>query len=89
MAPARIALTLLVTIAVIAGVVQAQPVASHGVAITIPAYIGIRIVGGGTGARSVVFDFESDPVPYLSALLNGGETPGTYTTVVTNATALP
>ena len=73
MAPARIALTLLVTIAVIAGVAQAQPGASHGVAIAIPSYIGIRIVGGGSGARAVVFDFESDPAPYLSALLGGGE----------------
>ena len=72
MTPARIARMLLVTIAVVAGVALAQPGASHGVAISIPSYIGIRIVGSGSGERAVVFDFESDPAPYLSALLGGG-----------------
>jgi hypothetical protein len=72
-APARTALTLLVTMAVIAGVAQAQPGASQGVAIAIPSYIGIRIVGVGSGARAVVFDFETRPVLHLSALLGGGE----------------
>ncbi len=68
MSHVRIALMLLLTIT---GVAQAQPGASHGVAIGIPSFTGIRIVGSGSGTQSVVFDFQAEPEPYLSALLDG------------------
>lgn len=67
-------ITRFVTIAAIAlaaGLAQAQPSASHGVAIEIPAYLGIRIVGAGTGPRGVVFDLQADPEAYLDVIASG------------------
>jgi hypothetical protein len=44
--------------------------AQHGVTITVPATIGLRIVGAGSGPRDVVFDYAADPVAY-DAAVNG------------------
>ncbi len=55
--------------------------ASHPVAVSVPSYLGIRIVGadGGT-SRSVVFDYGNDAPAYVTALDGGG------TLVPTNVT---
>ena len=44
----------------------------HHVTVTIPTYIGLRIVGTGTGPRSVTFDYATDPTTYLTTIDNGG-----------------
>lgn len=46
----------------------------HDVTITLPAYIGIRIVGTGTGPRSVTFDYVANPNTYFTAIDAGGGT---------------
>ena len=45
--------------------------ASHPLSITIPERIGIRIVGPGTGPRTVEFDYGSDLPAYLAAASAG------------------
>ena len=45
--------------------------ASHPLSITIPERIGIRIVGPGTGPRTVEFDYGSDIATYLAAAAAG------------------
>lgn len=45
---------------------------SHPLSISVPSYIGLRIVGTGTaGPRSVVFDYAADPVAYVDAVDSG------------------
>ncbi|TVR87529.1 MAG: hypothetical protein EA416_14455 [Trueperaceae bacterium] len=78
MSHAHITRALLVAIAVLASVAFGQPSASHGLTIEVPAYLGIRIVGAGTGARAVVFDFQAEPQAYLSALAGGAALPPTH-----------
>jgi hypothetical protein len=55
----------------------AQSTASHGVSVSIPDFIGIRIVGTGSGARAVVFDYDGDPVAYLQSVNGSGILPPT------------
>ena len=42
------------------------------VTVSTPSYIGIRIVGTGTGPRSVTFDYATNPTNYLTTIDNGG-----------------
>jgi hypothetical protein len=46
--------------------------ATHGVAVHVPDYFGIRIVGAGPGPRLVTFDYEADPDAYAAALQGAG-----------------
>jgi hypothetical protein len=41
--------------------------ASHPVTVSVPNYIGLRIVGSGAAHRSVVFDLATSPIGYLAA----------------------
>lgn len=41
---------------------------SHEVSVTVPATIGLRIVGTGTGPRSVTFAYGSNPQAYTTAV---------------------
>ena len=43
----------------------------HDVTVTLPTYIGLRIVGAGTGPRSVTFDYAADPDTYFTAIDTG------------------
>ena len=45
--------------------------AAHDLSVTLPDVVGIRVVGGGSGARSVVFDYAGDPGSYLGAVQAG------------------
>lgn len=41
---------------------------SHSLNVSVPSYIGLRIVGAGAAVpRSVVFDYAADPIAYLAA----------------------
>lgn len=47
---------------------------NHPVSVSTPSYIGLRIVGAGTGPRSVTFDYANDPSNYLTTIESGGGT---------------
>ena len=49
----------------------AQPIA-HELRVLVPEVIGIRIVGDGTGPRSVAFDYAADPEGYVAAIDGAG-----------------
>ncbi len=51
--------------------------ADHDVRVRMPEIIGIRLLGGGSGIRSVTFDYAAAPEAYLSALESGGSLPPT------------
>ncbi len=51
--------------------------ADHDVRMRIPEIIGIRLLGGGSGIRTVTFDYAAAPEAYLSALESGGSLPPT------------
>lgn len=65
--------TLLIALALLTPKALSQT-ASHPLTVSTPSYIGIRIVGAGTGPRSVTFDYATNPTPYLTAIDNGGAT---------------
>ncbi|MCA1789576.1 MAG: hypothetical protein LC667_06905 [Thioalkalivibrio sp.] len=57
----------LVALALVAPHAYSQSV-SHPLTVTMPSYIGLRIVGtSAAGPRSVMFDYASDTVAYLAA----------------------
>lgn len=70
LAPSFGRMVLLVALAAISPTALAQA-ASHELAVTVPATIGLRIVGSGTGPRSVTFDYGSNPVAYTAAVAQG------------------
>jgi hypothetical protein len=51
--------------------------ATHDVRVAIPDVIGIRILGAGTGPRSVIFDYAAAPDTYLAAVASDGQLPPT------------
>lgn len=58
---------LLTALSLLAPQAFAQSV-SHPLSVSVPSYIGLRIVGsGGAGPRSVQFDYAADPVAYVAA----------------------
>lgn len=67
----RLTVSLVAALAAVWGLAWAQS-ANHQLAVTIPDYVGIRILGSGSGPRAVVFDFASEPTAYLEAITNGG-----------------
>lgn len=64
----RFALICMILLGSIPALAQSSDVALQ---VEIPDYIGIRLVGGGTGARSVAFDYAGDPDAYLAAVASG------------------
>jgi hypothetical protein len=65
----RFALTLLLI--AVASTTAAAQTTLFGVRVEVPDYIGIRLVGDGTGARTVTFDYAANPDAYLAAVANG------------------
>ena len=51
--------------------------AEHQLSVSTPSYVGIRIVGSGTGARAVIFDYAARPDAYLTAVDTGAALPPT------------
>jgi hypothetical protein len=45
---------------------------SHPLSVSTPSYIGLRIVGAGTGPRTVTFDYANNPTAYFTAIDGGG-----------------
>jgi hypothetical protein len=45
---------------------------AHDVLVRVPDIIGLRIVGAGTGPRSVTFDYGADPAGYFAAVDGDG-----------------
>ena len=69
--PLGLLLTSVLTILALPQEVHAQS-ASHRVAVSVPSYLGIRIVGaGGAPTRSVVFDYASEAQNYVAAVDSG------------------
>ncbi len=64
---------LLIALALLAPVAFGQT-ASHSLTVSTPSYIGLRIVGAGSGPRSVTFDYATNPTNYLTTIDNGGGT---------------
>jgi hypothetical protein len=58
---------LLAAMLIVIGWSEAQG-ATHDLSVTLPDVVGIRVVGGGSGARDVVFDYASNPGSYLVAV---------------------
>ncbi len=73
----RVAAALLTLFALLFGGAFGQPATSHAVTLSVPSYIGIRILGSGSGPRAVVFDYSTNPSAYLSALSSNGILPPT------------
>lgn len=72
--PHRATVLLLVIVALLATLTPGWAqgtTAAHPLAVTIPERIGIRIVGPGTGPRTVEFDYGSDLPAYLAAAAAG------------------
>lgn len=64
-------LTLALAAALLAQAAVAQT-ASHSIAVSVPSYLGIRIVGAGGGTpRSVVFDYAAEPTAFADAVDTG------------------
>ena len=60
-------LVLVVLVAMLTPSMAQDSTAAHPLSVTIPERLGIRIVGPGTGPRTVEFDYGSDLPAYLAA----------------------